>query len=33
MSKDIETQLPRSQAMSERSPQARGEVNDWRKEK
>ncbi len=32
MSKDIEiTQLPRPQAMSAQTPQARGEVNDWRK--
>ena len=32
MSRDLENpQLPRSQATSVRTPQARGEVNDWRK--
>ena len=32
MSKDNEkNQLPRSQATSERTPQAHGEVKDWRK--
>ena len=30
LSRDIETQLPRSQATSVRTPQAHGEVNDWR---
>jgi len=29
----MKPQLPRSQAMSAQAPQARGEVNDWRKEK